>query len=706
MSWFINPSAIVGWQVERLVNAWLPARRVGSRLSNMPDLSQFRFPRSVPLGGISGVLGLMISAAFAAGEHGFDHWLANRLSARLPIIERRLADIANETKGLPVLPDLDSLGTHGFHSNFTSGSEENWFSINWTEPQFIDGIALLPTRLTTQSGDTSNYGFPNALRVEAKVRGSDKPIILTELPDSHLNFRRGDPVFFKIPPTEVISLSFIPIDLPRFPGKHVRFFSVSELMVFQGERNIAPEGVLSAPFSIDEEFGWNLRYLVDGQSPLGPPELKPQSRSLGWHTDLVETGATATWAAIDLGEELRFDSVCIVAAKGDSPVKGPGFGFPVSFRFEVTSDDDADEWEAIWSSGEEDFPNPGYNPVMLHFPPVVARYVRLVISKQHQPDLLTAPRVLLSEIQVLDGINNLALGKKVTTPDRILSRPHDGARVWSVEGLTDGHSSTGRLIPLRRWVSDLSRHFDLALERRVLLAERATILENARIWGLSAIFSLLSVVIIGLVFWQIRLRLSGRRQVKALRHRISSDLHDEVGSNLATIALLAEVAPPQDPTERFSDISRMARESSLSLREIVDLTITPNRARKPLPERLREIANLMLKDHHWEFIGDATPSLDPEQRRNLVFFIKEALHNVSRHAAAEHVAIHFDADDSQVTLRVSDDGCGLPPPPRGGKPRLRALEQRAQSLNGSLAVESEPHLGTTLTLRFTLRKPR
>ncbi len=652
------------------------------------------------------VCAVAMAVTSAAEGNAFDHWLAKRLSSRLPVVEQRLAEIASEVKDLPVLPDLDSLGTHGFHSNFTSGSEGNWFSIAWAAPQTIDGIALLPTRLTTQSGETSNYGFPNALRVEAVVPGAPDPIVLAELADSHLHFRSGDPVFFKIPPTEVLSLRFIPIDLPKLPGKQVRFFSVSELMVFQGDRNIAPDGVLSAPFSIDAEFGWNLRYLVDGQSPLGPPELKPPSRSLGWHTDLAETGSTPTWAAIDLGEELRFDSVNIVAARGDSPVKGPGFGFPVGFQIEVKGGGDLAKWETVWTSGAEDFPNPGYNPVTLRFPPVKARHVKLVISRQHQPDLLTAPRVLLSEIQVLDGLTNLALDKPVATPDRTASRPHDGVRVWSVEGLTDGHSSTGRLIPLRRWASDLSRHFDLALERRALLAERATILEHARMWGLSAIFSLLSVVIIGLVFWQIRLRLAGRRQVKALRHRISSDLHDEVGSNLATIALLAEVAPPQDPSERFSDISRMARESSLSLREIVDLTITPNRARKPLPERLREIANLMLKEHDWKFIGDASPSLDPEQRRNLVFFIKEVLHNISRHASARHVTIHFDADDAQVTLRIADDGCGLPPPPLGGKPRLRALEQRAESLHGSLAVESEPGHGTTLTLRFRLRTPR
>jgi hypothetical protein len=73
---------------------------------------------------------IAVSSTLVHGE-GFDHWLASRLSSHLPVVERRLAEISKEMEGMPVLPDLDSLGTHGFHSNFTGGSEENWFEIAW-----------------------------------------------------------------------------------------------------------------------------------------------------------------------------------------------------------------------------------------------------------------------------------------------------------------------------------------------------------------------------------------------------------------------------------------------------------------------------------------------------------------------------------------------------------------------------------------------
>jgi signal transduction histidine kinase len=292
----------------------------------------------------------------------------------------------------------------------------------------------------------------------------------------------------------------------------------------------------------------------------------------------------------------------------------------------------------------------------------------------------------------------------VATSDRVKARPHDGKRVWSGDGLTDGHSSTGTLIPLRQWVEELALRFELSVEQRALTADREQILKRTHTWSLATAFTVLGTTILGLAAWMIRLRLAARRHIRDLRRRISSDLHDEVGSNLATISLLADISPAAGARAPLEDISRLARESSLSLREIIDLTLAPKRARKPLPDRLRDIAGLMLKDHQWELSSEASPELDPEQRRNLIFYFKEALHNISRHARASHVRIHFEADASQATLRVVDDGCGLPDPPPAGGPRLRALEQRAESLHGSLAIESAPGEGTSLTLRFPLHK--
>jgi signal transduction histidine kinase len=307
--------------------------------------------------------------------------------------------------------------------------------------------------------------------------------------------------------------------------------------------------------------------------------------------------------------------------------------------------------------------------------------------------------MLLSEFEVLDGIQNLALHQPVSTPDSYESIPHDSLRVWSRAGLTDGHSSTGLLIPEKQWVASLSRRFDLICERSQLVAESGKLITYWRNASLVVVFVLLAATVIGLLFRQVRMRLENRRAVTALRRRISSDLHDEVGSNLATIALLSELTPSP---ANLDDINRLSRESSMSLREIVDITLASKRARKPLLDRLREIASLMLRHHEWSFEGNDSPSLDLEERKNLVFFFKETLHNIIRHAGAKKVRIVVEKAPPDFRVLIEDDGKGMENSSPEMLGNLNTLQQRAKSLGGSLDVDSEPGKGTRITLVFPI----
>jgi two-component sensor histidine kinase len=629
--------------------------------------------------------------------------LPERFSARIKPLEARLQEVDQELALLPVMPDIDALGTHGFHSNFGYESEVHWLQVTWDQPQEIDGIAMIPTRLTTQSGMRSNYGLPNRLRIEATRDGESEPFTLAEVQDTRLDLRQGEPIFLEVKASDITSLRVIPVDLPTLPGKDVRFFSLAELMVYHGKVNIVSEGRLSANYSIDGEVGWNLHYLIDSQSPLGPPELPQPGKSLGWHGDLSRGPAKPTWAVIDLGESQEFDAVRLVAARGDAPVKGPGFGFPVIFRLESADSTEGDAWQTLWSSGERDYPNPGYNPVTVKFPSARGRFVRLSVDKLHAPDNFVVPRILLSEMEILHGGANLALGRPVLTPDSYESIGHDAKRVWSRAGLTDGHSSTGLLMPEREWVQSLSRRFDLICEKNLLRVERAAILDYWHRLGLALTIGTLSVAILALGFRLIRVRLVNQRTVAAIRSSISSDLHDEVGSNLATIALLSEL---RSSPANLDDINRLARETSLALREIVDITLAPKRARKPLLDRLRDIASLMLRDHEWTFEGDESPSFDLEQRKHLVFFFKESLHNIIRHAGAKKVRIVLEKRPPHFSLTIQDDGCGILDSPPDVMGNLHTLRQRAERLRGSFSVESAPGQGTLITLLFPIQNKK
>ena len=260
-------------------------------------------------------------------------------------------------------------------------------------------------------------------------------------------------------------------------------------------------------------------------------------------------------------------------------------------------------------------------------------------------------------------------------------------------------------MPMRPWIEQLAMRFDLETEQRALRARHAQILSQTRTAALTTAFASFAAVIVGLIVMQVRIRLAARRHIQFLRRRIAEDLHDEVGSNLATISLLAEINFSQPDSGSAVDISRLARESSLALRDIIDFTLVPKRARKPLLERLREIADLMLRGIPWKFTESGSLELDLETRRNLVFFFKEALHNIIRHAEASRVELHLEADGRFAKLRVADNGVGLPPNLESA-PCQRTHEQRAKALGGRLEVRSSAGHGTTLNLTFPIRTTR
>jgi signal transduction histidine kinase len=74
------------------------------------------------------------------------------------------------------------------------------------------------------------------------------------------------------------------------------------------------------------------------------------------------------------------------------------------------------------------------------------------------------------------------------------------------------------------------------------------------------------------------------------------------------------------------------------------------------------------------------------------FLVSEALANVAKHAHASRVRVSVTQLDGHLDIDVDDDGVGGADPARGSG--LRGLADRVHSLDGELALESEPGHGT------------
>nr|BFE85521.1 hypothetical protein GCM10020093_081220 [Planobispora longispora] len=123
--------------------------------------------------------------------------------------------------------------------------------------------------------------------------------------------------------------------------------------------------------------------------------------------------------------------------------------------------------------------------------------------------------------------------------------------------------------------------------------------------------------------------------------------------------------------------------------------------RHGLPETLRKHVRLLDRLHPASFTFEERPVCvpDPATEVAVLRVAQEALHNASRHAAAETVAVRLGCEDGLVVLEVRDDGTGFDVAAAAGRGLgIASMGDRAQALGGSLRVTSEPGRGTLVRM--------
>ena len=193
------------------------------------------------------------------------------------------------------------------------------------------------------------------------------------------------------------------------------------------------------------------------------------------------------------------------------------------------------------------------------------------------------------------------------------------------------------------------------------------------------------------------------------RVRIARELHDGVAQTLYAITLVASRAlelpavREADQLERLvGHILQLAHTGQVELRALVaNLWFD-----EPSPGGLTQ-ALIGLAAAHQASQGipvrlalGPEPDLPPATSQALARIAREALHNVARHAQAEHVDLVLEAGATDVALLIADDGHGFDPAiPRPGHFGLRSMRERAAAVRGTLEVASTPGQGTRIRVR-------
>ena len=213
-----------------------------------------------------------------------------------------------------------------------------------------------------------------------------------------------------------------------------------------------------------------------------------------------------------------------------------------------------------------------------------------------------------------------------------------------------------------------------------------------------------------------RARLSRERALSSVRERLAADLHDDLGSGLARIALLAELArrksAPADAegetSARLARIAEGARELVDSMTDVV-WALRPERdTAQDLTHRLRRFASDLLSELEVDLQFVATLpddlALDAGQRRDLLLAGKELIANAARHARARSVEVVLHQLERHVVLEIRDDGIGFHGLRREGQ-GLRSLARRAERSGGRFGIALRPGGGTEARFEIPLAGP-
>jgi signal transduction histidine kinase len=151
----------------------------------------------------------------------------------------------------------------------------------------------------------------------------------------------------------------------------------------------------------------------------------------------------------------------------------------------------------------------------------------------------------------------------------------------------------------------------------------------------------------------------------------------------------------------------MAREATQTMRDLVWVVDQRSDDSVHLFEKLQETAARLLGDLPFTSevpAGQKSVQISPEQKRHVLLFVKEALHNILRHAAASSVVLRIQSSSTSWCIQIEDNGCGFCLDQPGGS-QLDKLYARARRLHGELAIQTQPGAGTRLTLSISHRFP-
>ncbi len=238
-------------------------------------------------------------------------------------------------------------------------------------------------------------------------------------------------------------------------------------------------------------------------------------------------------------------------------------------------------------------------------------------------------------------------------------------------------------------------------------------------WRTSWFVALCALACVTVVFTLYRSHVRRLVEMDRLRLRIASDLHDELASNLSTIAMFSQIvqdgtgagsrASGEERVQLQERITALAQESVGSIRDII-WALDPKK--ETLNDLLTRLEDAILPVCRAKGIGlrfrrpdpanlPAT-NLSPKVRQHLWLLLKESINNAIKHSGCTELHVSIERSGGDLHILVMDNGVGFSPAGTTNGKGLGTMCMRAKQLGGTLELTSSPGGGTSVEAKIAL----
>ena len=208
-------------------------------------------------------------------------------------------------------------------------------------------------------------------------------------------------------------------------------------------------------------------------------------------------------------------------------------------------------------------------------------------------------------------------------------------------------------------------------------------------------------------------RLENQRALEQERLRIAHDIHDDLGARVTQISLLSAMAHdntnfPEKARADFDQISRMSRELVSALYETVWAVNPENDNLDALGNFLCQMVNQLCEQgqlrrrlHVLDLPREI--QISSQTRHNISMAVKEAVHNVIKHAKASELTLRINLVGRALEISIQDDGAGFDLKRHPAGNGLANMKHRLESIGGRCEIESAPGKGATVRFHLILK---